>query len=464
MRITTYLREDGGKDLDVFRQRSRGVLPVHLHTGLANHGHQRKLGVCLTQAVVGTRAKNEPVLGLLLGVTGNPTLRVERVSIRVGLVIVGRGPHRGDNHGALGDGDLVGDGEVLLHQVGHHDDGGPVAQSLLDDGAGVGQTLEQFHGDRDGAVTTTGLEVLLADLVKNLGTVSHQLEQPGRGGTSGILRGKQEGEDSLGNLEVTEVAQNLGRLLRRVNLNTLGDFLTVLGGVLLGLDPGVHDTRNLTTSGHASPTLSTALGELLHDHVGGLLAIPGLGVRQNDGEVDQLERSSDQVVVVGNLLDGLVGHVVTDESTARHGGHQLTEVGHPWSRGVLGRGGLLEEALEKLVEDLLEAREVARQSLAGKQTVQTLPVLDVLLAIQEHPVGLAEKLVGGIDDTGLHVAGRVEDLARRIARRGNHDKPGGKCEPIDSAGERAEVYCWVAHLWKTETQLNSPLSHFALYS
>jgi hypothetical protein len=43
-------------------------------------------------------------------------------------------------------------------------------------------------------------------------------------------------------------------------------------------------------------------------------------------------------------------------------------------------------------------------------------------AVEENPVVRAEELVRGIDDAGLDEGGRVEDLARHVAGRGNDHK------------------------------------------
>lgn len=387
--METHLREDCGEDFDFLRLRSGVVHPVHVHTGLANHSHKVELSILLTQAVVGTSTEHEPVLGLLLGVTGDPTVRVEGVRLRVGFWVMGCRPHRRNNHRTLGDGVVLGDGEVLLDHVGNHDDRRAVAKNLLHNSTGVWQVVHEIHRKLDVTVATAGAEVLLADLVKDLRAVSHNLEEPGASGAGRILRRKQESEDSLSNLIVAEVTQNHGRLLRVIDGDTLLDLLTILGRVLLGLDPGVHNARDITTTGHANLALSRTLGEFVHDHISGLLAVPGLSVRQDDGEVDQLEGGSDEVVVVRDLLDRLVAHVVANKGAAGKRAHEFTEVSHPRDGLVVVPLGLLDERLEIAVIDLLHCWEVQRDSLASEQTVQSLAVLNVGLSIQEDPVGLA---------------------------------------------------------------------------
>lgn len=399
------------------------MLPVHLHTGLANHGHQVQLGVGLAKTVVGSGTEDKPVLGLLFGGTSNPAVRVERVGVGVSLLIVAGGPHRGDNHGALGHGDVLGNGEVLLDQVGNHDDGRAVAQSLLDDSTSVGQLVKQLHGQRGLDIAVANAQVLLADLVKNIGAVGHELEQPGRGSTSGILGGEQEGEDGLSDFVIGEVTQDLGGLVTGLDGNTLSDLLTVLGGILLSLDPRVHDTGDFSTRGHASLTLGSTVGELCQNHVGSLLAIPGLGVRQDKGEVNEFQGSSDHVVVIGDLLDSFFGDVVADESTAGHGAHELTEFGHPGSGLEVV---LLRDAQETgvvLVVNLFHAREVEGKSLASEKTVETLAEFNVVFAVQEDPVVGTKKLVRNVHNTRLNVGGRVEDLARHVASGCDNNEP-----------------------------------------
>ena len=189
-------------------------------------------------------------------------------------------------------------------------------------------------------------------------------------------------------------------------------------------NPEVKNALLLAASRHADLGLRGALGELVQDHVGTLLAVPALGEGQDDGEVDQLERSGDEVVVVGNLLDSLLRAVVANEGPAADSGDQDTELLHEGDVLALVLDlGELDEALVVLVVDLLLTGKVLLECLAGEETVQALAVVDVGLAVEEDPVLGAEELVGGIDDAGLDEGRRVEDLAGNVAGRADNDEP-----------------------------------------
>lgn len=419
----TYHREDCGKDLDLLTQVGDLVVPVKHHASLADHEHQVGLRVCLTQAVVRPGTEHEPVLGLLVSVTGDPALRLVRVSIWVSLLVVQGHVGGGDDHGALGNGVLGSDGEVLLCEVGDHDYGRAVAEDLLDNCTGPGQLLERVERDLGVDIAVAGVDVLLADLVEVLGAVGHDLEEPCRSGRGGVLGGEEEGEDGHGDLEVGEPADEHGGLLDVLAL--LNRLAVVLRLNHVG-DPEVENTLLLATRCHADLGLSGALGELVEDHVGALLAVPALGEGQDDGEVDELEGGSDEVVVVGDLLDGLLGAVVANKGPAADGGDQQTELLHEGDVLALVLDlGQLDEALVVLVVDLLLAGEVLLERLAGEEAVEALAVVDVGLAIEEDPVLGAQELVGGVDDTRLDEVRRVEDLAGHVTRRGNDDEPGG---------------------------------------
>ena len=309
-----------------------------------------------------------------------------------------------NDHGALGDGVLGCHWEVLLGQVGDHDDWWAVAEDLLDDGAGPGKLLERVERDGCVDVAVAGVDVLLANLCEELWTISHDLEEPCGGRRSGVLGGEEEREDGHGDFEVAEPANDHGWLLRLVNVLASFDPLAILLRLNHVLDPEVEDAFLLATSGHADLGLRSALGELVEHHVGRLLAVPALGEGQDDGEVDELERSGDQVVVVGDLLDSLLRHVVSDKSPAAHRGDEEAELMHPWD--VLALVLHLREvhpALKILVVDFLLAGQILFERLAGEEAIETLAVVDVGLAIEEDPIVGAQELVGGVDDAGLDV-------------------------------------------------------------
>jgi len=273
-------------------------------------------------------------------------------------------------------------------------------------------------------VAAPGGNVLLADLFQKLGAIGHDLEQPGASRRCGVLGGEEEGEQGHGDLKVSEVANEHRRLLRIRHLYACIDPLAVRTGLDHGSDPEIEDTVSLAARSQTDLALRGTLGEFVQDHIRALLAIPALGEREDNGEVDELERGRDQVVVVANLLDRLLGHVVANKGAAAESALQLTEFGHELHRlalVVLLRDA--HESLEILVVDLLLNREVLLERVAGEETIETLAIVDVGAAVKEDPVLRAEQLVRSIDDAGLDECGRVEDLAGHVAGRRNDDEP-----------------------------------------
>lgn len=366
--------------------------------------------------------KHKVVLGaLFLGIARVVSLRVKSVGILVYIRVVQSHIRSGNQHGALGDSIARSDGEVLLDQIGDHEHRRPVAQKFTNNSTGIGQGLELVHVEVGVGVTVANLHVLFADAVKNVGALGHDLEQPSGGTAGGILRSKEEGEDGLRDFVVAKHAEERRRLLAGI----LALLLCLAPALRLDhLDnPSVHDARDITTSGHANLALGSTLGKLSENHVGGPLAVPGLGVGDDNGEVDKLEGSSNEVIVVGNLLDGLVGDIVTDKGAAGNSAHELAELGHERNRLSVVFLGNIDKLVKVLLVDLFLAGQVAFESLAGKETVEALAEVNVSLAIEEDPVVMTEELVGDIDDTRLDVGGRVENLAGEISGGGNHNEP-----------------------------------------
>jgi len=175
---TVVHREDGGEDLDHLALVRDLVVPVKHHTRLPNHEHKVGLCVCLTQAVMRPCAKHEPVLGLLVSITSNPSLRLERIGVWVRLSVMKSHVGSGDDHGSFANSVLGRNGKVLLSEVGDHDDRWPVTERLLDHSA---RPLQLFNGvkrNRGVNVAVANLDILLTDLVEILWSVSHDLEQP----------------------------------------------------------------------------------------------------------------------------------------------------------------------------------------------------------------------------------------------------------------------------------------------
>src|SRR4051812_45667470 len=112
------------------------------------------------------------------------------------------------------------------------------------------------------------------------------------------------------------------------------------------------------------------------------------------------------------------------EGTATQGTHELAKFWHERNRlPLVLHLGFVYKSLEVIIVDLLLAGEILVESLASKETIQTLAVIDVSLPIEEDPVLRAEKLVGGINDARLDKVGRIEDFAGHVASRGDDDKP-----------------------------------------
>lgn len=152
------------------------------------------------------------------------------------------------------------------------------------------------------------------------------------------------------------------------------------------LDPTVHDTGDFASSSHADFTLGGTLGELRQHHIGSALSIPGPRVGDDDGKVDKFQGSGDQVVVIGDLLNGLVRDVVANKCPARDGAHEFTEFRH--ERDWLSSCFLsdLSKLLEVGIVNYFLVREVALQRLASEQAVQALPEVNMRFAVQEDPV------------------------------------------------------------------------------
>lgn len=322
----------------------------------------------------------------------------------------------------LGNGVVIGQGESLLGDIGNHDDGRAPSEELTNNSAGVGKRFELVHGEGGVGVTVADLDVLLSDTVKDIGSLGGNLEEPCGGAAGGILGSEEEGEDGLGDLVIVEHAEERRWLLDIMRLALLLGLAPALR-LDHGKNPGVHDAGNFTTSGHANLAFGSTLGELGQDHISSLLAVPRLGVREDNGEVDKLESSGDEVVVLGDLGNGLVGNVVTNKSAARHSTHDLTELMHERNRLAASVLGHLEEVLEVSVVSLLLTGQVKFESLAGEKAIETLAEINMGLSVEENPVVVSKKLGSNVDDCGLDISGRVEDLASHVAGGSDNDKP-----------------------------------------
>lgn len=62
--------------------------PIEMQRRLTDEPHEVELGVRLAQAVMGARAEDEPVLGRLLGVATDPSIRIKRIGLGIHLWVV----------------------------------------------------------------------------------------------------------------------------------------------------------------------------------------------------------------------------------------------------------------------------------------------------------------------------------------------------------------------------------------
>ena len=89
-----------------------------------------------------------------------------------------------------------------------------------------------------------------------------------------------------------------------------------------------------------------------------------------------------------------------------------------------------------LVNGFLDGQ-IDAEGTARKERVEALAIVDVCLAVQKHPVVVTQHFFGGCDKAWLRVHRTVENLARVLGRRGNHDKDVEHA----SSTERATVPC-----------------------
>ena len=398
--------------------------PIQAQTGLADHGHQIQNGIRLPQAVMRARAENQPILARLLGGAADPPVGIEELRVRISVGIMEGEIGGRHDHGALGRGVGIREGEGFLGDVRDHDDGRPVAQGFLDDGPGEGHVVEEIDGEAAGAVAVAHGQLFGAHPGEDGGPVGEQLEEPGGGAAGGVLGREEEGEERHGDLEVGEGPEQLRRFRGRVDAVTLFELLSVRFRGLDLLDPAVEDAGDGAAGGHADFRLGRAFGEFVQDHVGRFLAVPGLREGDDEGEVDEFERGGDQEVVVGDLLDRCVRHVVPDEGAQGDGTHEFAEDGHEGDglAVVLGLGDG-DEFLEVFVVDFFLAGQVDLQGLAGEEAVEAFTVVDVGFAVKEDPVVGAEELVCYVYDTGFDEGGGIEDFAGHVSRCSNDNEP-----------------------------------------
>lgn len=169
---------------------------------------------------------------------------------------------------------VVSDGEVFLCEIWNHDYGRAVAESLLDNGTGERHILKDLIGEWLVTIAVTSSEILLTYSIQEIWTIGHYLEHPSARAAGSVLRSEEEGENGLGDLKVGEHANQHVWLIGLIDFDSIGNLLAVLLGYKHGLDPAIHNTIWLSTGGHSDLAFGGALGKLIQNHIGSLLAVP----------------------------------------------------------------------------------------------------------------------------------------------------------------------------------------------
>lgn len=122
---------------------------------------------------------------------------------------------------------------------------------------------------------------------------------------------------------------------------------------------------------------------------------------------------------------------MSNECTAGDGGYQEAKTRHEWD-GLccILRGP--DEHLEEFVVHLLLTWQIYTEGLPRKQAVETLPVIDMRLSVQKHPVLRSEEFRCDVHDAWFDEGRGIEDFARHITGRGNDDESASLCKPLAS--------------------------------
>ena len=72
--------------------------PIQLQRSLTDESHEVQLSVRLTQTIMRTRSEDQPILGGFLGLTTDPSIRIEDIRFGIGFGIVKRWPKGWDHH------------------------------------------------------------------------------------------------------------------------------------------------------------------------------------------------------------------------------------------------------------------------------------------------------------------------------------------------------------------------------
>jgi hypothetical protein len=151
-------------------------------------------------------------------------------------------------------------------------------------------------------------------------------------------------------------------------------------------NPTIHDAGHFAASEKMSPTSASTFRKLGQNLVCRLLSIPGPSVRKYDWEIDKLESSGDEIVVIGDLVESFIADVMAHKGAAGYGAHEPAELIHEGDWLVVPGGGNFQPLLEVLVVSFVLTRKVKSQTLAGEEAVQSLPEVDVSFTVQKDPV------------------------------------------------------------------------------
>lgn len=372
---------------------------------------------------MGPGTEDEPIFGLGLRVPGYPALGIKDIGVRIDKRVMQSWIAGRDDHRAFGHSIARREREILFREVGNEDDGRPVAEELLDDRVGVGERLQ--HGQVEGPVLVAAPrgQVLLPQTTEHVGALGEDLEQPGRGAAGRVLRREEEGEERLADLLVREPADEVRRSFRPRRAPR-GPFAVPLGFHHVE-HPVVHDTRGCRAGRHVRFAGGRAARELGVDGFGRPPAPPRLGEGDvyREWDVHQLEGVRDEVEVIGDSLDGILGYVVPEEGAARDRAVDLAKQGHESRRTPLVRLAGGGELVEVVGHHILLCREICGDGLVREQRSQPPSVLGMGLSMQENPGLVANDVLGNRDETWFGVCGRLENFVGYISVGGEDNKP-----------------------------------------
>lgn len=336
-----------------------------------------------------------------------------------------------NDHGALGHSVVGSDLEVLRREVGNKNNGWPVTEKLLDDGVGVGEGLQHREIERFVPITASGVQILLTQTIEDIGTLGKDLEQPCCGAARRILRREEEGEQSLPNLVVGELANQI-RWLLHVRFSGRNP-LAVSIGLHHVKHPVVHNAGRRRTSCHICLAGRRAFLKLGMDSIASTFPQPLFGPRDihRQRDIDELHGGGSKVEVVGDFLDRSLGNVVAEEGAARNRTVDLAEHGHERSRSSLIFCADIHKLVEVVREDSVVNAEVSAQGLVREQWRQSSPILGVLSPLEKNPCPMANEVLGNRYDAWFGICGRLEDLVGKVAF-GDEDDESAKTQRYES--------------------------------